>query len=255
MSGVSSCGSSVALLILPPLFQKLISYYQWQGALLILAGIVANIGVCGALYRPTYLEIKARTIVNKLQNDGSPQRKMSRSGSVGSPQRKLSRRESVVEAAELTLFKDVYFFLGLIAFFLYGLAFIIPTHYLTSRAKNIGFSDESAAYLVSSIGIGSFVSRLTHGVIIDHHILTVTSLTSLSYVLCAVANILIPQSDAYPALVTCAVLIGVASGVFHSTIPVIAKNYVGLDRISGGLGWLLFLNGCGSIFGSYLTGK
>ena len=362
VSGISSSGSSVTFMILPPIFHILISYFHWQGALLISAGIVAHIGVCGALFRPTHLEIKARSIFNNLQTGGPPQRNMSRKISVieapdlpkrkmnrgestveaadlpqrrrkigvveapglpqrkmsgresvvesadqpqrkrsrkisvaetpNLPQRKMSRREStveaadlprrksrkisvaeaadqpqrkiskaesvvesVVEAADLTLFKKVYFFLGLIAFFLYGLAYIIPTHYLASRAKNIGYSDESAAYLVSSIGIGSFVSRLTHGVIIDHHILTVTSFTSLSYIICCVSNFLIPQSNAYPALVTCAVLIGIASGVFHSTIPMIAKDYVGLDRISGGLGWLMFLNGCGAILGSYLTGK
>ena len=251
MNGVSSCGSSLALLVVPPLFQTLISYYQWQGAILILAALVGNISVCGALFRPTALEIKARNGVNTPKT-ASPQSTKNEPKNKGY---KVKFINSVVEAGDLTLFKNAYFVLGCITFFLYGVGFIIPTHYLSSRAKHIGFSDRKAAILVSSIGIGSCVSRLTHGLINDYHILTAGSLTSLSYILCAVANILVPQSDAYPALVTCAVLIGIASGVFHSTFTILAKDYVGLDHISGGLGWLLCMHGLGSIFGSYLTGK
>ena len=212
---------------------------------------MGNIGVCGALFRPTVLEIKARNSVNTSKTD-SPQSTKNEPKSRGY---KVKFIKSVVEAGDLTLFKNAYFVLGCITFFLYGVGFIIPTHYLSSRAKNIGFSNEKAALLVSSIGIGSCVSRLTHGLIIDYHILNSFSLTSLSYILCAVSTILIPQSDAYAALVTYAVLIGIASGVFHSTFTIVAKDYVGHDHVSGGLGWLLCMNGFGSIFGSYLTGK
>ena len=89
-----------------------------------------------------------------------------------------------------------------------------------------GTSELNAAYLLSAIGIGSCVTRITHGFIIDHRILNASVLTSLAYFVCGVSCILTPVSDEYPVLAVFAVLIGLSSGVYNSTIPTVAKEYV-----------------------------
>lgn len=45
-------GSGIGTFILAPAVQMLIELYSWRGALLVLAGFVANLCVCGALMRP-----------------------------------------------------------------------------------------------------------------------------------------------------------------------------------------------------------
>lgn len=51
-TGLAVCGTGIGTFIFAPLSQKLIAEYEWRGAHLILAGIVLNCAVCGAIFRP-----------------------------------------------------------------------------------------------------------------------------------------------------------------------------------------------------------
>eukprot|EP00058_Branchiostoma_floridae_P022536 XP_002608026.1 hypothetical protein BRAFLDRAFT_74977 [Branchiostoma floridae] len=54
-NGIVVCGTGVGQFALPPLFQFLIDEFGWRGALLIVAGLMLNGCVCGALMRPIHL--------------------------------------------------------------------------------------------------------------------------------------------------------------------------------------------------------
>ena len=51
-TGMASCGSGVGTFVFAPLTNYLINEYTWTGAMWILAGIVLNGVVCGAIFRP-----------------------------------------------------------------------------------------------------------------------------------------------------------------------------------------------------------
>ncbi|XP_015912580.1 monocarboxylate transporter 9 isoform X2 [Parasteatoda tepidariorum] len=51
-TGVAVCGSGVGAFVFAPLCQVLLNMYEWQGALLILAGLTLNCAVFGGLMRP-----------------------------------------------------------------------------------------------------------------------------------------------------------------------------------------------------------
>ena len=51
-TGIAESGAGMGTVIFAPLTNYLISVYGWRGALLIVGGIVANIVVCGAVFRP-----------------------------------------------------------------------------------------------------------------------------------------------------------------------------------------------------------
>ncbi|ESP02002.1 hypothetical protein LOTGIDRAFT_212648 [Lottia gigantea] len=51
-TGIAVCGSGVGTFVFAPLSKYLLDIYDWKNALLILAGIVLNGIVCGALMRP-----------------------------------------------------------------------------------------------------------------------------------------------------------------------------------------------------------
>ncbi|GAB6029793.1 hypothetical protein CHUAL_005507 [Chamberlinius hualienensis] len=51
-TGIAVCGSGVGTFIFAPLSQVLLAEYGWKGALTILAGLILNCMVCGALMRP-----------------------------------------------------------------------------------------------------------------------------------------------------------------------------------------------------------
>ena len=107
------------MLVIPPVFQILISEYRWQGAILLLAGLVGNIGVCAALYRPTPLEIKAREHNYHTDDYQEIQHKEPTKSVID------NILSAVIAHGDLILFKNIYFKLLLVAYFLYGFSYII----------------------------------------------------------------------------------------------------------------------------------
>ena len=51
-TGISVCGSSVGIFVMAPLASHLVDEYNWKGTNIVLAGIIFNGIVFGALYRP-----------------------------------------------------------------------------------------------------------------------------------------------------------------------------------------------------------
>ncbi len=247
-NGFVSAGSAIGMFSLPPLLQILINRYSWQGAILILAGLESNIAVCAALYRPTKLEL-----LRKSSNNSEEIRTRTKVGCV--ERLKHSKvLDTISQTWDFHLLQNCFFILILISYFLYGV-YIIAFHYLSARAVETGISDLDAAYLVSAIGIGSLVSRVTHGYIIDHRILSACGLTAVSYIVCATACAVTPISNSYALLMTVGIVIGISAGVYHSTIPIVARDSVGREHVSGACGWILLVIGIGVIIGSYLTGE
>ena len=61
-TGLSVCGSGVGTFLIAPLTETLVREYGgWRGATVVLAGLVLNMCVCGALYRDLEWTIKKRT--------------------------------------------------------------------------------------------------------------------------------------------------------------------------------------------------
>ena len=58
-TGLAVCGSGVGTFVFAPLTKMLVEQYSWKGAVLILAGLLLNCILCGALFRP--LEMKQTT--------------------------------------------------------------------------------------------------------------------------------------------------------------------------------------------------
>lgn len=50
-TGLTVCGSGIGTFVFAPLIDTLIDHYEWQGAILILAAILLNLVICGALMR------------------------------------------------------------------------------------------------------------------------------------------------------------------------------------------------------------
>ncbi|XP_061189344.1 monocarboxylate transporter 4-like [Saccostrea echinata] len=51
-TGIAVCGSGIGALIFAPINRNLLEEYDWKQSLVIVAGLVLNCAVCGALFRP-----------------------------------------------------------------------------------------------------------------------------------------------------------------------------------------------------------
>ncbi|XP_072013644.1 monocarboxylate transporter 13-like [Amphiura filiformis] len=326
-NGTAFAGVGVGIFAIAPFFQVIIDFYGWQSALLIVAAVVGNLGVCAAIYRPSKLEIESRTSkqtesrhfelkdigdvgtshdeeeqptsgaqlphsnrddVTTSDEDGhsSPvneehdrqvhtalksnryeqieDKTLSQPNSaiqielhqVGANSNSFKQgcKWIVLDLFDFTLLKNFYFVLLLIGYFLHGIAYNIFLMFISARAVNTGISELNAAYLLSAIGVSSIVSRLTHGYIIDYHIMSASVLTALAYAIAGISSLLNPVSDSYPLLICLSVVIGLTSGVFNSTVPIIAKEYVGAKQVSAGTGLILLIIGVSLMLGAYVTG-
>lgn len=61
-TGIAVCGSGFGTVIFSPLIEKLIGLYGWQGAMLILSGIVLHCVIYGAMFRPIKPTKRTRNI-------------------------------------------------------------------------------------------------------------------------------------------------------------------------------------------------
>ncbi|XP_072021092.1 monocarboxylate transporter 12-like [Amphiura filiformis] len=267
--GIASAGIAIGNFALPPLFQVFINYYGWDGALLIVSGLVANAAMFGALYRVSPLELNAKSKSSKLhkrtkalktetikhvevssqddQTDNINEFKNNQNG--------CYRFVAIIlKSFDFHLLANIRFIPLLLANCLYGLAYVIILQYLPARAVDGGISEIKAAFLLSILGSVSVVVRFTHGYIIDYKILTARTLTALSFQLAAVACVFFPISDEYAILGILSALVGTASGVFNVTVPIVAKEYVGAKRVSGAVGFMLLATGAGVFVGLYLSG-
>lgn len=60
-TGLAVCGSGFGTFILAPLIEMLVHRFSWQGAMLILAGVILNVTVCGVIFRPLKAGVDSRT--------------------------------------------------------------------------------------------------------------------------------------------------------------------------------------------------
>ena len=52
VSGIAAAGSGIGTFVFAPLTEWLIDHYTWRGFLIITSGILLNIVLCGAVFRP-----------------------------------------------------------------------------------------------------------------------------------------------------------------------------------------------------------
>lgn len=89
-TGLAVCGTGVGTFIFAPLSQRLVQQYEWEGAHLIIAGIVLNCAVCGCIFRPldkvkkprrecyqSHVEIQRGAIMKALIEEKKRQRTIS----------------------------------------------------------------------------------------------------------------------------------------------------------------------------------
>ncbi|XP_062840497.1 monocarboxylate transporter 13 [Anolis carolinensis] len=217
-----------------PLFQLLVDTYAWRGALMIVAGMSFNLMVCGALIRPLTLKEDLSCPLS------------------GDPEKPCWQRFSTLFG--LHLLSHWPFMRYVFAITLINTGYFIPYIHLVARARELGFDEYQAAFLMSMAAVADLCGRLFSGWLgncrafrLIHILVTWTSLTGISL-------LLIPWGRSYRLLVAISLGYGFFSGALTPVVFSIIPEIVGIGNIFSSMGLLQMIESIGGLLGSPLSG-
>ena len=140
-----------------------------------------------------------------------------------------------------------------VAGFLMSVALFIPFVFLVQYAKEQGIASSTAAFLITSLGLGSVLGRLGLGVLGMR--LCVLPLIIMCFAIQPIAYIVWLIAGAnYPLLLLFAALLGVGYGGFVALSPVAMAGIFGLEGLGGVLGIQYTSAGVGALIGPIAAG-
>ena len=277
-NGIAVTAAGLSLFVIPPLAQFLIDKYGWQGALLIIAGLLGNSAIGAATFRPSPTELQVQHRLNTKTHDIDEKQYMdlqksdektahtnssshkwaadSELGAKNRPDCEKSKSSGLCSMLlDFELLTNAKCVCVLTTFFCLSIGYTMGMIYVPARARNVGISAQKAAILVSIQGGGSVIFRLTHGYILDYKLMSPITLTATANAICGLCCILNPLCDDYTYLATISGVFGFASGAGGAMITVLAIYSVGTHKLAEMVAFILVMYGLGTISGSYTTGK
>ena len=140
-----------------------------------------------------------------------------------------------------------------LAGFLMSVALFVPFVFLVQYAKEQGIASSTAAFLITSLGLGSVIGRLGLGVLgmrfgVLPLVIMSFAIQPVSYIVWLVAG------SNYVLLLLFAALLGVGYGGFVALSPVASAGIFGLEGLGGILGVQYTSAGVGALIGPISAG-
>ena len=224
-SGIAVSGIGVGTLLVPPIGALLIAQLDWRPAFLAVGVVVVLAGGTAGL------------LVTNPSN------------------RATSHATSPIAAHGVSLSAAVRsrpFFLLLLGFLLASLGQFTPIAHLVPYAEDRGISPQTAATLLSLLGVGSAVGRFAIGAGADR--IGRWRGLGLSFGGVGVSCLLWLVSDGMVGLGAFAVLVGLFWGGSVALAPSVMADYFGTRAVSGIIGVLYFGVGLGALVGPVMAG-
>ncbi|CAG2251861.1 SLC16A14 [Mytilus edulis] len=282
--GISVSGSGVGTFVFAPVVRILIDEYGWRGAILMEAGFVLNIVLCGAFFRPVQnkidktndkaairnegihlsslednFDIKEKPITNKqiftiVKNENEGLQALKKESALSSDSTDSTVTSCFSRHFDFGLLTNPIFTIFVVSNYFTALGFNTPYVYLPDRAEEKGMSQFDSAFLLSIIGISNTFGRIIFGWIADQKCVNRLLLYSMSLVICGTANVLNPFNDSKVYLMMYSAVYGMFIGVFVSLNSVILVDLLGSERLDKALGLLMMFQGFGTLLGPPICG-
>ncbi|XP_022080824.1 monocarboxylate transporter 6-like [Acanthaster planci] len=266
-NGFVMSGVGVGMVVQPLLLRLLLDGYGWRGALMILAGLSANLCVAGALFRP--LKLQWGRTESKRGEDLELQRGEDEQTNATMLSSNEDNPRSVQDGDERAyrgclskvlsalgfdlLLKNSRFALYCIIQTEVNISYLAYIVFIVPRSESIDAEGASAASLVSIIGFGSLFGRLMSGCLINRK-LTAEDVYVGSTLICFV-GVLSAQLDTYAAFAVSAALVGLGTGLMKAAHNVLVRDFVGVTRFGRGLGMTDIFRGTGDLLGPIIAGQ
>lgn len=233
-SGIVSSGAGMGTFLMPMVWQILLDNYSLSGTFLLLGGISFNLCIAGALYRPSPLELKL---------------KVSSSCHCG-------EIRSASSFKSLSLLSNGPFVLLCFSILLWSTGIAGVYLHLPSYAISNGFSDSSAFFLISVMGIATIPGRILTGIAATSSDVDELVLYGGTFGLSGIATLLLPLvGKHYAGYLIYAFVCGFYNGGVYAILLTITTFLVGINNLSGAFAVEMFFCGIGYLIGPPLAGE
>ena len=224
-SGIAIAGIGVGTLAVPPIGAALIEALEWRTAFLVIGLAVAVAGGTAGL------------LVN------SPVSERGRESAADPGHQGIGLATAVRSRPFLLMFTG---------FLLASLGMYTPIAHLVPYAEDRGISPQSAALLLSLLGVGSAVGRFAIGAAADR--IGRWRGLGLSFAGIGLSSLVWLASDGLADLGAFAVLLGLSWGGAVALAPSVMADYFGTRAVSGIIGVLYAGVGVGALVGPVIAG-
>ncbi|XP_054851135.1 monocarboxylate transporter 13-like [Eublepharis macularius] len=226
-------GAGISSLAFSPLFQFLVDSYGWRGALLIVSGMAFNLVACGALLRP-------------LPSAGN--------AALRTAPEQESRWGRLASLFGLSLLYHRPFMIFSGAGVLITAGYFMPFVHLLPHARETGFDEYQAAFLVSAVGIADIAGRIVAGWLANCGPLRLVHHLTLWALLTGVTLLMVPLGHNYALMVTLSICYGfLASAIIPLKFSTLME-IVSTDQIMGAIGLIHLMESFGALSGPPLSG-
>ncbi|XP_056006544.1 monocarboxylate transporter 12-like isoform X2 [Ostrea edulis] len=224
--GIALSGIGVGMLSFPSFYVYLHTSFGTNGSFLLCSAVCLNGMVLSCLSKPNASKLREKT-----------------------PDQSVSKTKFF----DFSLFKSYHFVLFVTAHLAFNIGNATPFTYLQIKGLELGFSEQSSALFITTLGAGSSVARIAFGwfsakfpKIRIRSYLIVVLMASLS-------TLPVAFTSSYPLILVCSALFGSCAGVTHTEIPTIIIGMMGIDRLDSALSVAYLQQGIGSLIGIPLT--
>ncbi|XP_061165693.1 monocarboxylate transporter 2-like [Saccostrea echinata] len=224
--GICLSGSGVGMIGFPPFFVYLHTIFGIKGAFLMCSAISLNCVVFSCLSKPS-----------KFQSRKKPSEK----------------RFSIAELFDFSLFKSLNFVLFVTAHLLFNIGYAAPFTYLPIKGEEEGFSEQSSALFITSLGAGSSIGRITFGWFSAKFPRVRIPAYLAAVFMATLSTLPVAISSSYPLILVCSAVLGASSGIIHTEIPTLLMGMLGVDWLPSSLSITALQQGIGSLVGIPIT--
>lgn len=199
--------------------------------------------------------LKDTGLSNFLANEGGNKNSCAKDNQRSSTPEQRSLIYRLLKSSGLTLFGES---MGFCIIILLQLSISIcytgiMSHFVASAVYE-GIDPQSASLLLSALGVASLLGRLGNGWLIDHKVIGAERLFMLAMAIFGGCTVLSRASNAYGWYVFLALVFGASSGVFKCVLPVVLRNYVGVENLAPAMGIAMVFMGVGDLVGPVFAG-
>lgn len=243
-SGLATAGIGAGNLLLPPLASAIIGFSDWRMAYVILAALVAILGLIAAFLLENSPQQRG------LLPDG--ERLLPREEFAPEIERKAATSAQPTGATLKEALTSRPFWMLYIACLLVGFGLFIPFVHLAPYARDKGLGEFAGVWLIGLIGVGSTLGRFLIGGWADRW----GRRQAMATIVGGMALMLLwwSISDNMLALIIFSLVFGLCYGGFVALAPAICADYFGRRNITSIIGFLYTSVAFGVLLGPTLAG-